>query len=63
MSDTTTIQQTSKQLKKHKVMGVFTMGIGLVLWVMLDSSFGGWVMLAGVAWWLIARIGVYWHHG
>lgn len=61
----TTIQETSKNLKGHVILSIF-MVVGGFFWMMASDSSGvgpGLTMFGGAAYYLIARLQIWWHHG
>jgi hypothetical protein len=65
--DTQTIEQTGKGYKVQQVAAVLLMLVGMVGCMAggegRTGEFMGALMFAGVAWYVYARMGAWWHHG
>lgn len=61
----TTTQQTAKKFKRHMLIGGAICCVGVVLAVSKSdySPLGGAVFLAGLVWYLAARIRAWWNNG
>jgi hypothetical protein len=62
--ETTTIQKTSKPLKKHILASVIAIFFGLIWFVSGANgfNFGAMIMAAGAVWFLFTRFRIWWHH-
>ena len=63
----TTIQETSKKSKAHKLIAIAMILAGIfIFWVGTDLGYppeiSGFVMAAGVAFYMINKISTWWHH-
>ena len=68
----TTVQETSKKFKLHTLLAL-TAFFGAIGWmVVLSAQVGGadpgeftrpiWLLVAGVVWYAITRVRIWWHH-
>lgn len=72
----TTTQQTSKQLKEQVLWAYLLMAMGLAMtvftplwlnakgsdWTLSSLGYGGTVLLLGVAWQIVNKVRIWWHH-
>lgn len=61
-----TTQQTGKLAKLQQALAVVLMIVGVVLFAGGDTqraATGGMLMIAGLIWWLGARVWAWWRHG
>lgn len=63
----TTVEQTSKKFKLHQLIGFALMVIGIVAvagGAGSGASAGGFLFfVVGLLWYILARVGAWWHHG
>lgn len=64
----TTVQETSKRLKLHMLISVLMICVGVV-WSMPvaqgpagSTAWPGLLLAAGLIWYVVSRIRVWWHH-
>lgn len=64
-SSATTVEQTSKQLKLNQAIAVVAMIVGGIVVASADGdgkNVGVLLFVIGLAWYVITRIRVWWHH-
>lgn len=57
-----TIELTDKRLKIQLVFAVALMFGGLMVGLVVGFNAGALTTMAGLCWWLVARVAIWWHH-
>ena len=61
----TTTQATAKKFKGQQLLAAAACALGVIFLVAggNSASWGGLLLLAGLVWFLLARVLAWWHHG
>jgi uncharacterized membrane protein YvbJ len=60
-----TTQATSKKFKGQQLLAAVLCCLGLIIQMVggADTYWGAIVLLVGLVWFIVARVGAWWHHG